>query len=76
MKKAVGQLGWAKRHVERPDGFDVVSARSCYAWERGSYENFNRLLRQYYPKRWAWPGMGPGRLRHVLDQRPTAGRPG
>lgn len=53
--------------MTRQTGFDVYFARPYHAWERGSNENFNRLLRQYYPKGTDLAGIGPSQLRHVLD---------
>lgn len=54
--------------MTRQTGFDVYFARPYHAWERGSNENFNRLLRQYYPKGTDLAGVGPCQLRHVLDE--------
>jgi len=54
--------------MTRQTGFDVYFARPYHAWERGSNENFNRLLRQYYPKGTDLAGIGPSQLRHVLDE--------
>lgn len=54
--------------MSRQTGFDVYFARPYHAWERGSNENFNRLLRQYYPKGTELGAIGATQIQNVLDQ--------
>lgn len=51
----------------------IYFSRSYAAWERGSNENFNGLLRQYFPRRAAIPKLSPAQVRAVqlkLNIRP------
>jgi len=37
------------RRIERATGLSVYFAKPCHAWERGSNENVNGLIRRKYP---------------------------
>lgn len=54
--------------MSRTSGFDIYFARPYHAWERGSNENFNGLLRDYFPKGTDLAGIGPSTVQTVLNQ--------
>jgi IS30 family transposase len=54
--------------MKRHTGFDIFFARPYHAWERGSNEHFNGLLRDYFPKGTDLAGIGPSTVRFVLNQ--------
>lgn len=54
--------------MSRQSGFDIYFARPYHAWERGSNENFNGLLRDYFPKGTDMAGIGPSTVQTILDQ--------
>lgn len=55
---------WMSHHT----GFDIYFARPYHAWERGSNESFNGLLRDYFPKGTDLARVGPSRVQTVLAQ--------
>jgi len=50
--------------LETSLGLDVYFARPYHAWQRGTVENTNGFLRQFFPK-----GMDLGRVTHVDVRR-------
>jgi IS30 family transposase len=52
---------------------DVYFARPYHAWERGTNENTNGLIRRLYPKRSSFAGIGAAQLQRIdtyLNDRP------
>lgn len=63
----------AHRHIARATNIDIYFARPYHAWERGSNENYNGLLRQFFPKGTDFTGISPLEVKHVrnlLNDRP------
>ena len=63
------------RHEElaRDTRMDVFFARPYHAWERGTNENTNGLIRRLYPKRSSFAGIGAAQLQRIdtyLNDRP------
>jgi IS30 family transposase len=63
------------RHEElaRDTRMDVYFARPYHAWERGTNENTNGLIRRLYPKRSSFAGIGAAELQRIgtyLNDRP------
>jgi len=59
--------------ITRATGIDIYFARPYHAWERGSNESFNGLLRQFFPKGTDFTGISPIEVKHVhnlLNDRP------
>jgi transposase, IS30 family len=59
--------------IARATDIDIYFARPYHAWERGSNESFNGLLRQFFPKRTDFTGISPLEVKHVrnlLNDRP------
>ena len=46
-------------------GLDLYSARPYHAWERGTAENTNRLVRQFFPEGLDPFGATPRQVAHV-----------
>ena len=63
------------RHEEltRTTGMDVFFARPYHAWERGTNENTNGLIRRLYPKKSSFAGIGQQELKRIdryVNDRP------
>ncbi len=61
------------RQVEQQTQVAIYFATPHHPWERGSNENTNGLLRQYWPKRHSMAGIRPAQRRaveHLLNSRP------
>ena len=63
------------RHEElaRTTGMDVFFARPYHAWERGTNENTNGLIRRLYPAKSSFAGIGKPELKRIdtyLNDRP------
>lgn len=58
------------KHKELSDElkFDYYFARPYQSWQRGSNENYNRLLRQYFPKGSDFTKITTERLKEVQDK--------
>jgi len=55
------------QRIARATGIDIYFARPYHAWERGTNESFNGLLRQFFPKGTDFKGTSPLEVKHVLD---------
>lgn len=55
------------QRLARATGIDIYFARPYHAWERGSNESFNGLLRQFFPKGTDFTGISPLEVKHVHD---------
>lgn len=59
--------------IARDASMDVYFAHPYHAWERGSNENVNGLIRRLYPKRSSFAGIGGAQLKRIdrfLNDRP------
>ncbi len=54
--------------LTRQTGLDVYFARPYHAWERGSNEHFNGLLRAYFPKGTDFRRTAASEVQLVLDE--------
>jgi len=54
---------WITKHTQ----LDVYFAEPYHAWQRGSNEHFNGLLRQYFPKGTDFTDISPLEVKRVLD---------
>jgi IS30 family transposase len=57
----------AHQYVARTTNVDIYFARPYHAWERGSNESFNGLLRQFFPKGTDFTGISPLEVKYVRD---------
>jgi transposase, IS30 family len=53
-------------HLEEKSGMTVYFAYPYHAWERGTNENTNGLLRQYFPKSYDFNLITPAELTHIV----------
>lgn len=61
------------RDVERATGVQIFFARPHHPWQRGSNENTNGLLRQYWPKRTSMANLSQrqcDQIAHKINTRP------
>lgn len=59
--------------IERDSGLQIFFAHPYRSWERGTNENTNGLLRQFFPKRCSFTAITPqklGRVARLLNTRP------
>ena len=59
--------------LQEPLGAPVHFCKARCPWQRGTNENTNGLLREYFPKRTPLDGISPTRIQQVhnqLNQRP------
>lgn len=59
--------------LERHTGIRIYFARPYHSWERGTNENFNGLLRQYFPKQMSFTGITQKQVdfaANLLNTRP------
>lgn len=54
--------------LSRQTGLNIYFARPYHAWERGSNEHFNGLLRGFFPKGTDFRRMAASEVQHVLNQ--------
>lgn len=54
--------------LEESLGAPVYFCKARYPWQRGTNENTNGLLREYFPKRTPLDGINPTRIQQVYDQ--------
>jgi IS30 family transposase len=54
--------------IERENGMIVYFAHPYSSWERGSNENTNGLLREYFPKKSSFATMTPRELKRAVNQ--------
>ena len=55
------------QRIARLANIDIYFARPYHAWERGSNESFNGLVRQFFPKGTDFTGISPPEVKHVLN---------
>lgn len=66
------EFAWHEK-LARKTGMDVFFARPYHAWERGTNENTNGLIRRLHPKKSSFSGIGKVELRRIetfLNDRP------
>jgi IS30 family transposase len=59
--------------MARTTGMDVFFAKPYHAWERGTNENTNGLIRRLYPKKSSFAGIGKRELKRIdtyVNDRP------
>ena len=54
--------------IERENRMTVYFAHPYSSWERGSNENTNGLLREYFPKKSSFATMTPRELKRAVNQ--------
>lgn len=67
------EFGDYDRTLERKTGLEVYRANAYHSWERGSNENWNGLLRQFFPKGIAFATITPYHVQRavrLLNNRP------
>ena len=47
--------------------FDIYYCHSYSAWEKGTVENHNRMIRRFFPKGTNFDGVTPAEVRRVQD---------
>lgn len=57
----------AHRQIARATNVEIYFARPYHAWERGSNESFNGLVRQFFPKGTDFTGISPLEVKYVRD---------
>jgi IS30 family transposase len=53
--------------ITRATSLDIYIAEPYHAWQRGSNENFNGLLRQFFPPATDFTDISPLEVKHVLN---------
>jgi len=56
------------QQLSKHSGLDIYFARPYHAWERGSNEHFNGLLRQYFPKGTDFTCLSTRAVKDALNQ--------
>lgn len=67
------EFGEYDRTLERKTGLEVYRANAYHSWERGSNENWNGLLRQFFPKGTLFATITPYQVQRavrLLNNRP------
>jgi IS30 family transposase len=57
----------AHAHISKHTNLDIYFARPYHAWERGTNESFNGLVRQFFPKGTDLASIGPSEVKRVLQ---------
>jgi IS30 family transposase len=60
--------------MERQNQFQIYFAHPYHSWERGSNENFNGLLRFYFPKKMSFAHISQEQLDLAVQQLNTRPR--
>ena len=60
--------------LEKKSGMIIYFAYPYHAWERGTNENTNGLLRQYFPKSYDFNLISPRELAHAVKRLNTRER--
>jgi transposase, IS30 family len=67
------EIGFEDASLEKKIGMDVYRAYPYHSWERGCNENYNGLVRDFFPKKTDFATLKPSdvkRVERILNHRP------